>query len=755
MIGRGGRGENADSDKKRTMEIKNTEVILNTDFKLFKKEKLVFGQKSEEVKEDTLCLDKSVTVIFGKNGSGKSTLSKRIKETFSDECYLFNGFDGIVGEKKELNAVVLGSKNNEIEEQLKQKEAKKNEIENAIKAINRELEECDENGTKYEDNLFAKRQQAIKVYDEQKAKIDRFYTDSARDIKNLQSIPNYNMTYFKSDIENKKWLSDEERKNNEELLKNSTPRHASLLEKTDFDPKKLSDTVDGILQKSVKEKIIIKRLQDNSKKQAFAREGLGIHERGEVCAFCGNPIADSVFDELEAYFSVGEVKAFEKEIADAINNVKTSRNTIDKMAIAVENFYPQFQTKIGELCGRFSNEKRKILFFLDRCIGALETKKGNLFKPSEPLKDGIETDFESIIRECNKVAEENNAIDVSHRLEEAVKALRLDKVWEFCEEFHYETEAEKLKNLEVRKKDSEDAFGKKEKEKEDKEKEKNEILKEIETLRAKTEDVSILAQHINGKLRGYFSFVLEYVGDREEKNGCYKIKGETASGGYRDVTTLSTGEKNIIAFLYFLETLKEADQKGQENKIIVFDDPMNSNDDAMQYVMTEELRRLCKERKDDRVVIMTHNGHFYIQLLYKSGKKAGRVHLVKSSVNGVEFNVIEKEEDDIKTCYEMLWRDLRSVFESDKTSSEMLKNQMRRIIETYTMFTCKEKESFCNNVPDGFQTLFDVGSHGLDDLEYAGESQEKEELLEIFKLIFEKNGAEEHFEYLWSQNKIK
>ena len=36
------------------MEIKNTEVILNTDFKLFKKEKLVFGQKSEEVKEDII-----------------------------------------------------------------------------------------------------------------------------------------------------------------------------------------------------------------------------------------------------------------------------------------------------------------------------------------------------------------------------------------------------------------------------------------------------------------------------------------------------------------------------------------------------------------------------------------------------------------------------------------------------------------------------------------------------------------------------
>ena len=143
------------------MGIKDTEVSLNTtEFKLFKKEKLVFGKKPEDVEEDTLCLDKSVTVIFGKNGSGKSTLSKRIKGTFSDECYLFNGFDGIVGEKEELNAVVLGSKNNEIEEQIKQKNSQIEEIEKAIKAINREIEEYDENGNKYEDNLFVKRQQA-------------------------------------------------------------------------------------------------------------------------------------------------------------------------------------------------------------------------------------------------------------------------------------------------------------------------------------------------------------------------------------------------------------------------------------------------------------------------------------------------------------------------------------------------------------------------------------------------------------------
>ena len=644
-------------------------------------------------------------------------------------------------------------KNNEIEEKIKQKNSQIEEIEKEIKEINRELEEFDENGDKYEDNLFAKRQQATKIYSNQDAKINRFYTDSARDIKNLLSIPNYNATCFKSDVENRKRLSDEERNNNKELRKNSTKRTASLLPIIDFDPKNLSDTVNGILKKSVKEKIIIERLKDDFRKWSFAKEGFGIHKRGEVCAFCGHPIADSVFDELEAYFSVGEVKAFEKEIEDKIREIGTSRDAIDKMTIVIENFYPQFQSEIKDLRVHFSEEKQKVLSFLKTCADELENKKGNLFKPSEPLKDGIETDFESIIREHNEAAKENNTIDVSRRLEEAVKALRLDKVFELCDKEKYEAEMQKLKDLEKRKTEAEGAFEKKETEKEGKEKEKAGILKEKGELRAQTEDVSILAQHINNKLRGYVSFVLEYVGDREKKDGNYKIKDE---GGYRDVTTLSTGEKNIIAFLYFLEKLKEADHKGtRENKIIVFDDPMNSNDDAMQYVMTEELRWLCKERKDDCVVIMTHNGHFYINLLYdwdrdkQMKNKVKRIHLRKSSAECAEFNVIEKAEDDIKTCYQGLWLDLRFIYECREASPRLLLNPIRRIVDTYEMFNGLQKGSFYSNASKGSNKLRNLGSHGLDDLEYEITYKGKEELMEDFRKDFCKNNAKNHFDRLW------
>ena len=59
---------------------------------------------------------------------------------------------------------------------------------------------------------------------------------------------------------------------------------------------------------------------------------------------------------------------------------------------------------------------------------------------------------------------------------------------------------------------------------------------------------------------------------------------------------MSTGEKNIVAFLYFIEKLNELNLKdGNKEKIVIFDDPMNSNDDAMQYFISEELKQIMKK----------------------------------------------------------------------------------------------------------------------------------------------------------------
>lgn len=59
-------------------------------------------------------------------------------------------------------------------------------------------------------------------------------------------------------------------------------------------------------------------------------------------------------------------------------------------------------------------------------------------------------------------------------------------------------------------------------------------------------------------------------------------------------------KKISLRFCIFLKKLKEVKVGNSKPKLIIFDDPMNSNDDTMQYVIIEELQklmRLCKKSR--------------------------------------------------------------------------------------------------------------------------------------------------------------
>ena len=84
---------------------------------------------------------------------------------------------------------------------------------------------------------------------------------------------------------------------------------------------------------------------------------------------------------------------------------------------------------------------------------------------------------------------------------------------------------------------------------------------------------------------------------------------------------MSTGEKNVIAFLYFIERLEEVKEGSRKKKNNSFDDPMSSNDDKMQYLIIWELQRLYQGKDRDKfnkdrdiMVILTHNIHFYLNV---------------------------------------------------------------------------------------------------------------------------------------------
>lgn len=61
-----------------------------------------------------------INIIYGKNGTGKSTMVGAIEEQINDpeHCVIFNGIERFIRPDKQLNSILLGTRNLEIEAQI-------------------------------------------------------------------------------------------------------------------------------------------------------------------------------------------------------------------------------------------------------------------------------------------------------------------------------------------------------------------------------------------------------------------------------------------------------------------------------------------------------------------------------------------------------------------------------------------------------------------------------------------------------------
>lgn len=707
--------------------------------------------------EDEINFDKNLNFVFGKNGTGKSTLTKLLKEQgkVNYDVRVFQGFENMIGENNRLNAVILGEENNEIAQEIEnmKKDIKKKEEE--IDKIDSEIKEPKDNS----ENLWKKVEEIKRIAEQKDTQIQNFYSKSASEIKNMTNPQISRTTYNKSDFilekKNAKLLSEIEIQNLKQIIKTEV----KIAQKIEFPNINLKDElkrVNLILEKKVEEKVRITRLENNEEKRDFARKGLHLHKIGEICSFCGNIIKKEEYEELEKYFLADDVKEFQREIEIAKNNYQQIVERIENIKFDKNNFYPNNIEKLIQIIEKYEEIKREIVKILKEFLENLEKK--DIFKENEKLTlDNISLNFNKISEEYDGLVKNNNSSNLSEEKEKAKTDLRYHFIKLALDEFDEKTKLHELSLLKEKKEEYKTEIEKKENEIKKINDEIKKIKLEIIQLEAKTKNEKKLVENINKKIKYYTSFELVHKEDTEGE-GFYSVKCLRTNED-RDITQISTGEKNIIALLYFIEKLNEINEVRARNKLIIFDDPMNSNDDTMQYLIIEELQKLMREllknNKDDKFILMTHNVHFYINVKYDFDKdddykkKRNFIRLV-SDTKKTKINYIKNKDDDFETSYESLWHEINILFKLSSCNPVMLLNPMRRIVETYTKFNGLKQRNFLSKV-EGANKFFNVNSHGIDDLEADLNGKSKENIIEIFKECFEKNNSIEHFKIFWKE----
>ena len=694
--------------------------------------------------------------IFARNGSGKSTLSKAIynqKQTEFD-VYVFNGFDSLIGENENLDAFSLAVNASKKEAEIKELEDRITKSEQDLSLVKKMLDA--KSSEDEEPTLYDERSEKRRLFNEQDKKIQNFYKNSARTIS-LKTGPiivenpkSYNKNIFESEITNACRLGETDINLYKKILQ-SIPKEITPISENEINFEKYLNAVNEIISSKVVERVFIGRL-DNQRKINFAKEGLEIHKEENICSFCGNELSEEVLMELERYFSADEVKKLQNRIKVGKEKIANLLNEIkENVKISTDDFFPELKDEVEKESEKVNGSLTEQKSYLEILLKTLEQKESNLFVESEELELPIPNNVN--YGELNRLIEVNNqnVLDIKNKQKEARDAIRYHEIKLLLEDFQYDVEIERITVLKSEKEEKELVYSQKEDEKKELEQNIAEYRSQVDKLKPKAEKQAI--ERINKKLRLKVSWELDHVNN--ENLGYYRIK---EGDQYRSVKQLSTGEKNVIAFLYFIERLEEVKEGRKKNKLIVFDDPMSSNDDKMQYLIIWELQKLYQNKDRDKfdsnrdiMVILTHNVHFYLNVqphgYFKDEKN--RTKYDKNNFYRIDhhaFIKISTDKEDFKTSYEALWVELKDLYECGHELSML--NTMRRIIETFMKFNALKQDIFYQD-NEQYLKLFNVNSHGIDDPSAVQYTESIDEMRDLFYQIFKDNHYEEHFKHYW------
>jgi wobble nucleotide-excising tRNase len=227
--------------------------------------------------------------------------------------------------------------------------------------------------------------------------------------------------------------------------------------------------------------------------------------------------------------------------------------------------------------------------------------------------------------------------------------------------------------------------------------------------------------------------------------------------------TLSEGEKNFVTFLYFYHLLKGSESASgmTTNRIVVFDDPVSSLDSDILFIVSNLITGLIGEVRQGhghikQVFVLTHNVYFHKEVTFNP-KRSGAAMREETFWVIRKLGLISKIErhpdNPIRTCYELLWAEVRRQDRSNLT----IQNTLRRILESYFKILggidpneiCAKFDGNDKLACKSLLSWVNDGSHfASDDISVTTDEATVERYLKVFRAVFEKQNHMAHYKMM-------
>ena len=691
-------------------------------------------------------LNKKVNLFFGLNGAGKSTIGNYLQSPsnpkyigcsvepsqseFEILVYNQNFINDNFYQKSNQNGIfTVGEDNKETQEEIEQKLSELDELRSKINQISLDGKENNRLVEKAQDEL---RSQVWKT------------KDNSKELGFCYSGKNTKAKFLEEVLKNK----EEPTKSIKELISLASglsddtlpkPLHSELsftAHSVESDPI-LNQSIIGSSDSYLSS--MVERLSNSD----WVKKGIVYLESDDNCPFCQQKLPDNFRIDLEKLFDhsyeekIQEIRILKEQYTSSINEIDTA-------VLTLKNFGDGELDALLELLDNT----------LKKNISSIETKISNPSLAVELI------DTKELIDKINvKISEYNAEIrEFNSRLDDKEKHKREIKIeyWrniyainksaiELCDSQTNSLE-ETISNLRV--------------EYQAKSKEKSKVQEELTELQERTSTAQASITAINNQLKslGLTSFSIV---PSEEDAGLYKISRPESEE--EDVySTLSEGEKTLIAFLYFVESCFGSRTKDEatvlSNRIVVIDDPISSLSHNFVFDIASIIHHKIISNDFLQVFVLTHNMYFFHELLLlKSPNQSNNIkdynlfRVSKSEFTSVSVMSRNSLQNDYQTYWQII-KDCRDGL----ASTNMLPNAMRNILEHYFNFVHNKGqlrtvlEELGEEIVE-FKPFFRFVSrmsHSDSVNLFDTGAMSKEKYLETFEEIFRRTGFHEHYTHM-------